>query len=191
MALRFDMNGLTNEILNKLEEQLEYAFVAWRTEVLDKLKHPFYGTDARPEVSYFFERESKTIIGYLQANTYVLADSYGTGSLMVLSNPGYEEYRRSDRWNPERKGKTIVGRRSGSYIDVFGRKRHSEGGLAGYPLEGLHFRGTKSRKDYVIQPTAPSYAVQLAEKWLYATYLPRAYKYAIQNINFAKYLKES
>ena len=31
MALKFDMNGITNEILNKLEEQLNYALVAWRT----------------------------------------------------------------------------------------------------------------------------------------------------------------
>lgn len=191
MALRFDITGLTNEILDKLQEQLEYAFVAWRTEVLNNLKHPFYGTDMRPEVSYYFQREAKTIVGFLQANTYVLADSYGTGSLMVLSNPGYEEYRKSDRWNPERKGKTIVGRREGYYKDVFGRRRHSKGGLKGVSLEYVSFRGTKSRKDYTIMPTKPSYAVQLAEKWLYATYLPRAYKYAIREVNFAKYLKES
>ena len=43
MGLRFDMKGLTNEILEKLEEQLNYALIAWRTEVLDNLI-PFYLT---------------------------------------------------------------------------------------------------------------------------------------------------
>ena len=38
MALRFNINGLTNEILEKLEEQLNYALIAWRTEVLSGLK---------------------------------------------------------------------------------------------------------------------------------------------------------
>ena len=129
MALKFNMNGLTNEILNKLEEQLDYALVAWRTEVLSNLKHPFYGVDSRPEAEYAIERGSKKIVAYLKANTYVLADSYGTGSLMLDNNPGLDEYKRSSSWNPERKGKTIVGRKKGNYIDVFGRRRHSEGGV--------------------------------------------------------------
>lgn len=186
MALRFNINGLTNEILNKLEQQLEYAFIAWRTEVLSNLKHPFYGTDERPEVEYELTKESKKIIGYLKANTYVLADSYGTGSLMLLSNPGYQEYRNSDRWNPLRTGKAIVGRRSGNYKNVFGKIRHSSGFMEGYNIEGWEMR-----TGYKIQPSAPSYAVQLAEQWLYKTYLPNAYKLAVRDINFSKYLIES
>lgn len=185
------MNGLTNEILEKLEEQLNYALIAWRTEVLDGLKHPFYGMDERPEVEYTIEKGSKKIIAYLKANAYVLADSYGTGSLMLDNNPGLAEYRRSNSWNPERKGKTIVGRRKGNYVDVFGRRRHSEGSLAGISLENRRFKATKARAEYHIAPTHPSYAVQMAEEWLYRTYLPNAYKLAIRNVNFAKYLKES
>ena len=192
MALQFDIEGLNQEILKQLKIQLDYAFTAWRTEVLEKLSHPFYATDMRPEVSYFFEQESRAIIGYLQANTYVLADSYGTGSLMLDNNPGLAEYRRNKKyWNEFRKGKTIVGRKEGYYTDVFGRPRHSKGSLKGISLEGRRFRGTKSRKDYYIAPTHPSYAVQMAEHWLYQTYLPRVYKYAVDNINFARYLKES
>lgn len=195
MALKFDVDGITQEILTQLKIQLDYAFTAWRTEVLDKLSHPFYGTDMRPEVSYYFEQESRAIIGYLQANTYVLADSYGTGSLMLDNNPGLKKYMANKKgnsgWNPARRGKTIVGRPAGDYTDVFGRKRHSKGSLKGVSLEGRRFRGTKSRKDYYITPTHPSYAVQMAEHWLYQTYLPRVYKYAVDNINFARYLKES
>lgn len=186
MALKFDINGLTNEILNKLEEQLEYAFIAWRTEVLDELKHPFYGMDSRPEVEYEIKRQGKIIIGYLKANTYVLADSYGTGSLMLDNNPGLAEYKNSGAWNPARTGKRIVGRKAGTYTNLFGRKRTTKGTFEGQNLENRSF-GT----DYHIAPTHPSYAVQMAEEWLYKTYLPNAYKLAVQNINFAKYLIES
>lgn len=192
MALRFNINGLTNEILEKLEEQLNYALIAWRTEVLDGLKHPFYEMDKKPYVEYTIEKGSKKIIAYLKANTYVLADSYGTGSLMLDNNPGLAEYKRNRKiWNPARTGKTIVGRPKGDYIDVFGRKRHSEGSLKGKPIENMRFRGKRANRDYFIAPTHPSYAVQMAEEWLYKTYLPNAYKLAVQNINFAKYLKES
>lgn len=187
MALKFDMNGITNEILEKLEEQLNYALIAWRTEVLSGLKHPFYGMDEKPYVEYTIEKGSKKIIAYLKANAYVLADSYGTGSLMLDNNPGLAEYKRSNRWNPARKGKKIVGRKSGYYTDAFGNPhRHSKGSLEGQNLENRSF-GT----DYHIAPTHPSYAVQMAEQWLYKTYLPNAYKLAIRNVNFAKYLKES
>jgi hypothetical protein len=192
MALRFNINGLTNEILEKLEEQLNYALIAWRTEVLDGLKHPFYGMDEKPYVEYTIEKGSKKIIAYLKANTYVLADSYGTGSLMLDNNPGLAEYKRNRKmWNPARTGKRIVGRPAGNYVDVFGRRRHSKGSLAGKPIENMRFRGKRAIKDYFIAPTHPSYAIQMAEEWLYRTYLPNAYKLAIQNVNFAKYLKES
>lgn len=186
MALKIDINGLTNEILKKLEEQLDYAFIAWRTEVLDGLKHPFYGMDSRPEVEYEIKRQGKIIIGYLKANAYVLADSYGTGSLMLDNNPGLAEYKNSGAWNPARTGKTIVGRKAGTYTNLFGRKRSTKGTFEGQNLENRSF-GT----DYHIAPTHPSYAIQMAEEWLYKTYLPNAYKLAIQNINFSKYLIES
>lgn len=186
MALRFDMNGITNEILNKLKEQLEYAFMTWENEVYNGLKHPYFGEGVRPEVSHYLKREKNIIIGYLQANTYVLADSYGTGSLMLDNNPGLAEYKRSSYWNPARKGKTIVGRRSGRYTDIFGRTHTTRGTFEGRNIENKSF-GTR----YHIAPTHPSYALQMAEKWLYTTYLPNAYKLAIRNINFSKYLIES
>lgn len=185
MALKFNIKAITSEILNQLQKQLGYAFDIWESEVYSKLKNPYFGEGIRPEVSHYFEREGNIIVGYLQANTYVLADSYGTGSLMVLSNPGYQEYRNSDRWNPARSGKTIVGRPMGVYKDTFGRIRTTSGKFKGKKLEGRNFNG------FQIKPSAPSYALQLAEKWLYAIYLPAAYKAAIKDINFSKYLIES
>jgi len=58
--------------------------------------------------------------------------------------------------------------------------------MAGIPLEGVTVR-----EGYKIEPVAPSRALEIAEGWLYRTYLPQAYKNAIQKTNFAKYLKES
>ena len=179
--LKFDKQGLANEILAKLKPQIEYACIAWKTEVLSKLRHNLMGTDDNARVDYEIKEESNMIIAYLKANTYVLADSYGTGSLALTSNPGYEEYRRSEKWNPARTSRAIMGRPEGYYIDLFGRKKYSSGYMEGHNM----------RTGFKIEPVAPSYAIQMAYQWLYKTYLPNAYKLAIREVNFAKYLIES
>lgn len=184
--LQFDKQGLANDLLDKLKPQIEYACIAWKTEVLSKLKHNLMGTDDNARVEYEIKKESNTIIAYLKANTYVLADSYGTGSLALTSNPGYEEYRRSEKWNPARTSRAIMGRPEGDYVDLFGNKKHSSGYFEGYNIEGWEMR-----TGFEIEPVAPSYAIQMAYQWLYATYLPNAYKLAIREVNFGKYLKES
>lgn len=185
MGLKLDIKGLTNEILNKLKAELNWAFEAWETEVYSKMKTAEFADNA--EVEAELHKESNRIIAYLKANTYVIADSYGTGSLMLDNIPGFQEYRNSDRWNPARTGKAIVGRPEGTYTDAFGKKRKSEGSMEGLNIEGMEMlNGDK------IEPISPSYALQDATKiFLYGTYLPRAYKLAIQNVNFAKFLKET
>ena len=39
MALKFDVNGFTNEVLNQLESEIAYAFYAWENEVKSKVTH--------------------------------------------------------------------------------------------------------------------------------------------------------
>ena len=198
MALRFDTKALEKDLLEKLKRNLGYAFDIWESDVYKYLKHPFYGEDIRPEVSYYFQVEGKTLIGFLQANTYVLADSYGTGSLMLSDNPGLAEYKADKkRWNPLRSGKAIVGRPEGSYTDIFGRKHKTTGAFAGKNIEGRKVHSSDKIKKgrritgYYIAPTHPSYAIQIAEKWLYEKYIPKMYEQAVKEIDFAKYLKES
>lgn len=183
MALKFDINGLTNEILINLEKELQWVFETWENEVYSKLKYSFADEAV---IESELKKESKIIIAYLKANIYALADSYGTGSLMLDDNPGFQEYRNSDRWNKARKGKTIVGRPRGTYKDAFGNTKKSLGTMEGIPIEGM-----KKWNGDIIEPLSPSYALQDAEKFLYSTYLPRAYKLAVKNTNFAKYLIES
>ena len=186
MALKFDKNAFLKEFLNILEDELAVAFNAWETEALSKMRNIKFYKGSKARVSNEIERQSNIIIGYLKANPVALADSYGTGSLMVLSNPGFEEYRKSDRWNPARTGKRIVGRPMGVYKDMFGRTHVTSGTFKGKPIENRSFG-----KKYHIIPTPPSYAIQMANQWLYKTYLPRAYKNAAQKINFTKFLIES
>ncbi len=183
MALHFDKKGLANEILDKLKIELENVFETWEKEVYSKMKYSFADNAV---VESELKKETDKIVAYLKANIYVLADSYGTGSLMLSDNPGFQEYRNSDRWNPRRTGKAIVGRPKGEYKDTFGNKKKSQGRMAGLNIEGIEMLNGD-----VIEPLNPSYALQDAEKFLYSTYLPNAYKLVIKKINFAKYLIES
>ena len=198
MALKFDIKGLNNEILNKLHKELVDACIAWENEVKSKTTHGLFGGGINPYIESHLKRESKAIVGFLEVNTYVLAESYGTGSFMLTNYPEFQEYRRNKgdgqgQWNPERKGTAIVGRKAGDYVDLFGRKHHTSGAFKGVNIEGkkVYTRKKETERDYYISPTHPSYAVQLATNWLYKTYLPRAYKLAVKQINFAKYLIES
>ena len=195
MALKFDKVGLANEILNKLQKEIAVAFLAWEDEVKSKTTHGLYGGGTKPYIASKLKREGDSLIGYLQANTYVLAESYGTGSFMLDDNPGLTDYINSKLYNPLRRGrgKAIRGRVQGNYTNLFGQQRSTSGAFAGVNIEGkrVYTRKKESEKDYYISPTRPSYAVQLAEQWLYKTYLPRAYKLAVQDINFSKYLIES
>lgn len=181
--LKFDKQGLANEILMRLEVELQSALTAWKNEVIGFMNYNEFKKNAN--LDYEIQKEGQKIIAYLKANTYVLADSYGTGSLMLLDNPGYQEYRNSDRWNPLRTSNTIVGRERGHYTDIFGREHDTSGSKAGDPLEGVTVR-----EGYKINPVAPSRALEAGLGMLYRQHLPKAYELAIKKVDIWKYLKE-
>lgn len=189
MALRLDKQGLINEVLNKLEIELRDAFKIWEAETISRMRKNDFKKKAEFEVE--IKREANIIISYLRANPVVIADSYGTGSLMLDNIPNFEEYRNDrSRWNPSRNGKPIMGRPEGEYIDIFGNKKYSKGYLEGENIEGWELQAGSGYK-IKIEPVSPSYALQDALKFLYETYLPRAYQLVVNNIDFAKYLIES
>ena len=183
--LKFDKNGLANEILEKLEAELPAALTAWKNEVISFMNYNEFKKNAF--LDYEIEKEGQKVIAYLKANTYVLADSYGTGSLMLLDNPGYQEYRNSDRWNPARKTNAIAGRPEGTYVDVLSGKQKSSSGT----MEGENIEGWTMMTGYTINPVAPSRAIEAGLGMFYRQHLLNAYKLAIREVNFAKYLKES
>lgn len=187
--LKFDKNGLGNEILNKLEVELQWAFQAWEGEVVSRLKYGEFAKNS--DLDYSVKKIENNLVAYLKANTYVLADSYGTGSLMLEDNPGLQDYKNNKgngkgQWNPMRTSNAIMGRSRGEYTDLFGNKRRTEGSF-----EASNIEGWRMNTGYRIEPVSPSYALQDAEKALYGTYLRAAYKNAIRNVNFAKFLIES
>jgi hypothetical protein len=191
MALKFNKDALIKEFLNNLELELDVACTAWKEEALSKMRGIYFSHESEKmeaEVEKEILKKSKGITVYLKANAVALADSYGVGSLMTTDNPGLQDYMNSDRWNPRRTGTAIVGRDEGDYTDLFGRKKHTSGAFGGKNLEN---RGDVTETDYHISPSKPSYALQMAEQWLYKTYLPRAYKNAVNATNFAKFLIES
>lgn len=196
LMLKFNTSALIQDFLKNLEKELEYATEAWKKEALSGMRGIKFAHNTekiKAEVDKYIKRETNGIQVYLKANGVALADSYGVGSLMTSDNPGLKEYMKSKRWNKMRRGKEIVGRQEEFYTDIFGRPRHSTGALKGVKLEGrrVYTKKNNEENDYYISPSNPSYALQMAEKWLYATYLPRAYKLAVQNTNFSKYLIES
>ena len=182
--LQFDKNALANEILTRLEIELEDALTAWKNEVIKYMGFNEFKRSANTD--YEIKKEGQKIIAYLKANTYVLADSYGTGSLMLLDNPGYQEYKNSTRWNPARKSNAIAGRPEGAYTDVLSGKQKWSSGY----MEGHNIEGGEMITGYKINPVAPSRAVEIALGWLYRTYLPRAYSSVIHKVDFSKYLIE-
>lgn len=177
MALRFNINGLTNELLAYLEIEINFAFQNWEDEVRNGMKNGDLANGA--EVEAELKRQGKKLIGYLKANPAALADSYGTGSLMLESNPLFSEYYKVDpNWNKARPGKPIYGRPRGSYINIFGKQVSTWGTAEDVNLEEIG----------IVEPSPPSLSIENANRWLYQTYLPRAYKLAVKQVDFGKYL---
>lgn len=191
--LKFNVDAAMNELANILESELEIALNAWEIEVNSKIRNNYYSQYAK--VDHEIKKQTKGLIAYLKANTAVLADSYGTGSLMLDDNPGLAEYKADkDRWNPERHGKAIVGRHEGQYTNIIsGKPRKTSGTFAGINIEGkrVYTKKNEEENDYNISPTHPSYAIQLAEQYLYKQWLPIAFKNAVNRLNLAKFLIES
>lgn len=186
MALRFEAEKAMQDYINYFHEELKFALEAWEQEVINNIMSDFIKKHGNPKVETYIREEENALIGFLEANPAVLADSFGTGSLMnVQDNPLFQEYRNSDKWNKARTSKKIVGRKEGYYTDIFGNKKYSSGYMEGEDLEYQEFRN-----GFQIEPILPSNAIKNANQWLYGTYLPNAFSNALKKINFSKYLIE-
>lgn len=193
MALKFNYKKMMSDYITYFMSELDIALKAWEIEVKSGINSNFANSFSggktqkipRAWVNSYVEYHSKVVKGFLEANTVVLADSYGTGSLMLEDNPGLAEYKRSGLWNKDRKGNYITGREAGDYTDLFSRPRHTSGTFKGKILEGR-----KMNNGFVIKPIPPSKSLQNAEMRLYKTYLPRALKNAIDKIKISNYIIE-
>ena len=186
--LRFNVNAFTFKFLEILEEELKYVIEIWKQDVSKYMENPYFkGLKDFEEV---IKKESTRIIVELKASPAVIADSYGTGSLMLDNIPGFQEYKNSDRYNKDRKGKAIEGRKAGTYKhSLTGKQRTTTGAFEGRNIEGQ--RVNSQGRPYYILPSHPSYALQLAQEYMYMQWLPKAYENTVNRINFAQFLIES
>lgn len=182
MGLKFDYNNLIKDFINEFYKELEIALNAWENEVYHYVKFDGSEVNQKAEVNTYIKRTENALIGFLEANTTVLADAYGTGTLMnITDNPLFKEYykKKEERWNPLRTNKTIVGRKIGGYIDIFGNQRH-----------GSVKDNEKPKPIKFVKPIPPSNSIKIANSLLDKTYIPAALRNARDKINFSKYLIE-
>ena len=184
MRLRVNKQGIINEYIKILTEELTGAMEAFRSYMLSELGNlgKKYGT-AEIEMQKMQDR----LVFMLKVNRAFLADNYGTGSLMDISNPGFSEYLASRLWNPHRNGLEIVTRGAGDTYTNLAGKKITPKGIGGVPLENRRFR--QPRGGWIeIKPIKPSHAYEWAEQWLLKDYLPNAVKRTIERLDISKYL---
>jgi len=191
MALHINKEMLAKELLEKFEKELKIAGKEWESDAYKYfrgIKYTYSKKKLKAKVDTHIEILANQVIAHFKANTIALADSYGTGSLMLDNNPGLAEYKADKkRWNPERTGKAIVGRKKGKYEDIFGQIHTTSGKFKGQKLEN---RGYVTYTSYYISPNYPSRAIQIADQWFYKKYLPKAYERVAAKIDIAKCLVE-
>jgi len=176
MTIRFD----ADRAMVAFQKHLTTYFLAIREELLNDAKATMLTPEGRMDLSV---GDIKIITGYISSSViggaWATMDEWGTGSWMDRNNPYLDEYRRSAMWNPARKVPQIVSRpNQPGQIDIFGRTVNGKG-RGGVDLE----------KAGVVEPQAPSHAMQNAFRWMangrFQWYLQKA----ITSFPWGKYLK--
>lgn len=191
--LQFNIEKFRQDVYKEFRNQLQIALDYWKEEVYSKITYSYFRMGA--EVNYIIETKGGRIMADLKANNFVLADTFGTGSLMdESSNPWFEEYK-NKYWHDDRHGNTIVGRKAGTYTDIFGKPHKTSGKFRGKKIEGIKVfdakeEGYNNSKNYYISPRYPSYALKLAWQYLDKQWLQIAYKNLANNLDYSKYLIE-
>lgn len=95
-----------------------------------------------------------------------LMQSFGVGSGADIGPESYwNEYKSRSDFNKLRTGRTIVGRKKGTYTNIYGESQESTGANAGKNLETLHIKGRTG--EYIqVKPIIAKRSIQNAERWL-------------------------
>jgi hypothetical protein len=188
----------------------EAALKAELMATIDRLVTEMYMNmvaDLRPNAKMDLVREqvkiqAGIISGRVVAGAYAIMDSYGTGSLMDMTNPFLNEYIQTANWgipmfNPlrlRRRNFAILGREKGVYRVITGDppRRRSKGRMAGLNLEELSSMVTKTGKvkfSTRAVPIYPSKALQTAFRWIVYTRINKEVMKTVQNFNFARFFE--
>lgn len=176
--LRINKEKLMNEIFNVFTVELFNSLEGWESDV-NKFNGSIPSFASNAKVRYEINKEAYRVVAYLKANPAMLAVAYGTGSLMLESNPGLKKYKANKPlWNPLRQGNAIVGRAKGAYPNIFRKEGKSKGRVAGKNIED---------KITLLKPTN---SIQDANKFLYQSRIPKAWKATMQKVNISKFVEE-
>lgn len=180
MGLKFDIPKIRQKLIELLKDEINQALEHWKLDVIAKMGNYYFKSKAL--VDKRIEAEGNVVKAFLEANNYVLADSYGTGSLMqTAENPGFDEFK-SLYWHQDRKTNAIYGRAAGVYTSVFGGVHKTSGKYKGKNIEGMRFGKIR------IQASPPSGAIKISEEMLMKQWLPKAYSNVSKRINLSDYL---
>ncbi len=149
LTLKFNYERLTYDLCNALVDAADEAIEHFKQDATNHLKSDDVETE-----SAIFDTGAKKILATCVFYAHSIIESYGTGSLMDMSNEALDHYMNSLFWNPDRKSKVITGRPKGPYLNIFGDVVVSSGTFAGKNVED------------VVPAIQPSYAIQNAEKSL-------------------------
>lgn len=143
--------GLVNEISQEVYQDIQNGMNN------ERAKQDVESDPAVIEGSTDYSGGSKSGYEFINARiwsyAFAVMDSYGTGINMDKSSPYLSQYKGSSLWNPARKGAQIVGRKKGSYTDIFGENAYSAG----------HYEGKAIPYSNNI---LPSRAIQRQEDWI-------------------------
>lgn len=98
---------------------------------------------------------SRKMVANIVGGPDAVMDNYGTGSKMDVTNEQLDEYRKSDMWNPARRGTEVTGRPAGTYTNIYGEQVESSGVFQGRYLERLG----------IYEAQEPSHAFEIAVRW--------------------------
>lgn len=150
-SLHFNSSRAIADFKIKIEKTADDLLNEYYAEVHNKLNT----SNAKKSIKKLSINEEKYLKRQVIAGASAIMDSYGTGSKMDTSNPFLSAYKSSDLWNDLRTGNTIVGRKKGTYKNIYGATDYSSGKMAGKNIENIS------------KPRSPSYAFQNAETWFF------------------------
>lgn len=180
MGLKIDTEKVRIKLIQLLKVEINDALEHWKIDVIAKMGNYYFRE--RAEVDKRIEVEGNIVKAFLEANNYVLADSYGTGSLMNTSeNPGFDKFR-SEYWHQDRKTNAIYGRAAGVYTNVFGEVHKTSGRYKGKVIEGKKFGKMR------IQASPPSGTIKISEEMLMKQWLPKAFANVKSKLKLSDFL---
>jgi hypothetical protein len=171
--LRFNDEQFMKDLSMNLKNALTNDFADFKSDVLNRVQ--WEDALQKGKVETKVNNTIDEILAIVEANAYIIADSYGTGteSILSLSSEIFKDYMQSDYWNELRKSKQIVGRKEGEYINFFGEKVKSSGSKAGDKVNVPEIPATSSIPD--------------AWKEMFNTKIPNTVNRVLDSIDFSKY----